>query len=87
VDIYLLTFLFIILVGSVTVYIYYLKEKHAHLHTIERGFCPKCRHNTIVMTDKRAAGSCGTKLYTYECETCGYTNSFSIDESCSGGCR
>jgi len=86
-DIYLLAFLFIVLVGSVTVYIYYLKEKHAHLDTIERGFCPRCRQDGIVLTDKRSAGSCGTKLVTYECETCGYTNSFSVDESCSGGCR
>ena len=33
-DIYLLVFLLIVLVGSVTVYIYYLKEKHSQLSTI-----------------------------------------------------
>ncbi len=86
-DIYLLAFLLIVLIGSVTVYIYYLKEKHSQLNTIERGFCPKCRHDSILLTDKRAGGSCSTKLVTYECETCGYTNSFSVDESCNGGCQ
>lgn len=88
-DIYFLTFLLIVLVGSITVYVYYLKEKKEHLHSINRGFCPKCRQNSIILTDERSGGCSGPKLQTFECENCGYTNSFSVNGNggCGGNCH
>jgi DNA-directed RNA polymerase subunit M/transcription elongation factor TFIIS len=77
-------FLVIILTGSVTVYIYYLKEKKEHLDAITRGFCPKCKHNSIELTDQRSGGCGGPKIVSFECTNCGYHNSFSIDDK--GGC-
>jgi len=86
-DIYLLLFLFIILIGSVTVYIYYLKEKKDQLDTIRRGFCPRCRQKSILLVDQRSGGCSGSKLLTFECSECNYHNSFSVDEggSCGSG--
>ena len=80
----------IILVGSVSVYTYYLKEKKVELDSIKRGFCPKCHQKSIELTDQRAGGCSGPKLLSFECLECGYTNSFSVenDGSCgSGSCR
>lgn len=89
-DIYLLAFLLIILAGSVLVYIYYLKEKNEHLNSIRRGFCPKCKQDDIELTDQRSGGCSGPQMLTFECHSCGYINSFSVDssDSCceSGGC-
>lgn len=90
-DIYLLAFMLIILIGSVVVYIYYLKDKKEQLDSIRRGFCPKCKHNDIELTDKRSGGCSGPQLLTFECLSCGYVNSFAVDgsDSCgtSGSCR
>ena len=87
IDIYLLLFLLIVLIGSVSVYIYYLKEKKEHLDAINRGFCPKCKQKSIVLTDQRSGGCSGPKIVSFECEACGYYNSFSIEThgGCSGG--
>ncbi len=88
-DPYLIAFLLIVLIGSVTVYIYYLKEKREELASIERGFCPKCHQDTIELTDKRGGGCSGATLLTFTCTACGYTNSFATQGggSCgSGGC-
>ena len=90
IDIYLLLFLLIVLIGSVTVYIFYLKEKKEELDAIRRGFCPKCHQDTIILTDQRSGGCSGPKIITYECDSCGYHNSFSVENSggCgSGGCQ
>ncbi|MCF6206855.1 MAG: hypothetical protein L3J47_08220 [Sulfurovum sp.] len=84
IDIYLLLFLIIVLVGSVTVTIYYLKEKNEELNAIKRGFCPRCRKDTIELVDQRSGGCSGPKILTYECSECGYHNSFSVEEQ--GGC-
>lgn len=86
---YLLAFMLIILVGSVWVYIYYLKEKKEQLASIERGFCPRCKQDSIELTDQRSSGCSGPKLLSFECLECGYTNSFAVNtSSCStGGCR
>jgi len=81
-DIYLLAFLIIILFGSVIVYIYYLKDKNEQLNSIKRGFCPKCKQDSIELTDKRSGGCGSPSLITFECLECGYTNSFAIN---SGG--
>ena len=90
-DYYLLAFLLIVLIGSVLVYIYYLKEKKEELERIRRGFCPSCKQDSIELTDQRSSGCSGPQLLTFECSACGYTNSFAVDkpESCcgSGGCR
>jgi len=89
-DYYLLAFLLIILSGSVLVYVYYLKEKKSELDSINRGFCPRCHHDTIALVDQRSGGCGGPKLLSYECPECGYYNSFAVDGggSCgSGGCR
>jgi len=89
-DIYLLLFLAIVLVGSVTVYIYYLKEKKEELGSIQRGFCPRCKKDTIILTDKRSGGCSGASIESYTCESCGYHNSFSVAQKggCGGGnCR
>ncbi|MEY3002362.1 MAG: hypothetical protein RLZZ428_737 [Pseudomonadota bacterium] len=85
---YLLTFLLLILGGSVVVYVYYLKEKKGQLATIDRGFCPKCHHQTIQLIDQRSTGCSGPKLLTFECSGCGYHNSFYVEnDSCgTGGC-
>ncbi len=88
-DIYLLAFLFIVLFGSVLVYIYYLKEKKTELDSIKRGFCPRCHNNSIFLADQRSGGCSGPKLLSYECPECGYYNSFAVenDGNCgSGGC-
>jgi RNase P subunit RPR2 len=80
----------IVLIGSVTVYIYYLKEKKVELDSIRRGFCPRCKHNSIELIDQRSGGCSGPKILTFECSECGYHNSFSVEEGggCSGGsCR
>jgi len=89
-DFYLLAFLLIILVGSVLVYIYYLKEKKEQLDSIRRGFCPQCKQNAIELTDERSGGCSGPQILSYECMECGYTNSFAVDNggSCgTGGCN
>ena len=90
-DFYLLAFMLIILVGSVMVYIYYLKEKKEQLDSIRRGFCPSCKQDDIALTDPRSAGCSAPKMLTFECLSCGYINSFTVDGSdscCSGGgCR
>ncbi|GEM_PF-458933 len=90
-DFYLLAFMLIILVGSVMVYIYYLKEKKEQLDSIRRGFCPRCKQDDIELTDQRSSGCSGPKMLTFECLSCGYINSFAVDSSdscCSGGsCR
>jgi RNase P subunit RPR2 len=83
-------FLIIVLVGSVTVYIYYLKEKREEFGIINRGFCPKCKKNTIELIDQRSGGCSGPKILSFECYECGYHNSFSIENSknCrSGRCK
>jgi len=90
-DIYLLAFMLIILVGSVLVYIYYLKEKKEQLDSIRRGFCPKCKQNSIELTDQRSGGCSGPQMLSFECPECGYINSFAVDnsDSCcgSGSCQ
>ena len=80
----------IVLIGSITVYIYYLKEKKEQLDVINRGFCPKCKQNSIELVDQRSGGCSGPKIVTFECTACGYHNSFSVEEhgGCGGGsCR
>ena len=77
-DYYLLAFLFIVLIGSVVVYIYYLKEKKEHLDIIRRGFCPKCRQDSIELTDQRSGGCSAPQIMSFECHSCGYANSFSV---------
>ena len=89
-DFYLLAFLLIILVGSVLVYVYYLKEKKEQLDSIRRGFCPKCKQNAIELADQRSGGCSGPQILSFACLVCGYTNSFAVNsgDSCgSGGCR
>ena len=87
-DIYLVLFLLIVLAGSVTVYVYYLKEKRAELDAVRRGICPKCRQNTVIASDERNHGCSGTKTVHIVCEACGYENSFTIDaRGCAGGCH
>jgi len=72
----------IILIGSVVVYTYYLKEKKDELDSIKRGFCPSCHHqSSIEIIDERSTGCGSPKMVTFECSTCGYINVFNI----SGG--
>lgn len=80
-DIYLLLFLIIIFAGSIIVYFYYLKEKNDHLRAIQSGICPKCKKESIVLSDQRGGG-CGPKLVSFYCTECGYENSFSVDGGC-----
>jgi len=84
IDLYLLAFLLIVLLGSVSVYIYYLKEKKEQLDSIKRGFCPQCKQKTIELTDQRSGGCSGPKILSFECTECGYTNSFAVEGD--GGC-
>ncbi len=82
--------MFIVLIGSVSVYTYYLKEKKVELDSIKRGFCPKCHQKSIELTDQRSGGCSGPKILSFECIECGYTNSFAVenDGSCgSGSCK
>jgi RNase P subunit RPR2 len=79
-DIYLLAFLLIILIGSIVVYIYYLKEKKEQLNIIRRGFCPQCKQDNIELTDQRSGGCSGPQLISFECPDCNYQNSFSIQD-------
>ena len=84
-DPYLLAFLVIILIGSITVYIYYLREKTAELASIQRGFCPKCHQKSIELTDKHNGGCGAPSLLTFTCSQCGYSNSFAAHDSGSCG--
>ena len=80
----------IVLIGSVSVYAYYLKEKKVELDSIKRGFCPKCHQKSIELTDQRSGGCSGPKILSFECIECGYTNSFAVenDGNCgSGSCK
>jgi len=89
-DFYLLAFMLIILVGSVLVYIYYLKEKKEQLDSIRRGFCPQCKQKAIELTDQRSGGCSGPQMLSFVCLECGYTNSFAVENgrSCgTGGCN
>ncbi len=81
IDIYLLLFLVIVLLGSISVYIYYLKEKNEHLRAIESGICPKCKKTSIVLNDRRDGG-CGPRQVSFYCTECGYENSFSVNSGC-----
>jgi len=83
-DIYLIIFLVLVLTGSITIYSYYLKEKKAELDSIRRGYCPTCHQNTIEMVDQRGTGCGSPRLVSYECSSCGYHNSFSIDGGSCG---
>jgi len=76
-DIYLVAFLLIVGIGSVTVYAYYLKEKSQHLRAVETGICPKCGQPSIQLTDQRHTG-CGSKMISFRCEACGYENTFNV---------
>ena len=78
-DIYLLAFLVIVLSGSVSVYVYYLKDKNEQLNSIKRGFCPKCKQKNVELIDKRSGGCGSPSLITFECLDCGYTNSFAMN--------
>jgi len=78
VDYYLLAFMLIVFAGSVLVYSYYLKEKKEQLDSIKRGFCPKCKQDTIELLDQHTDGFCGPKILSFACTNCDYTNSFSI---------
>jgi len=77
--------MFIILFGSVFVYIYYLKDKKEQLDAIKRGFCPKCHQKSIELTDQRSSGCSGPKILSYECLECGYVNSFAVQNGGSCG--
>lgn len=84
-DFYLVAFLLLILIGSIIVYIYYLKEKKEELDSIRRGFCPKCHQDTIELTDKRSGGCSAPSMLTFTCMHCDYTNSFSVNNGDSCG--
>jgi len=89
-DFYLLAFMLIILVGSILVYIYYLKEKKEQLDSIRRGFCPQCKQKSIELSDQRSGGCSGPQMLSFTCLECGYANSFAVDNagSCgTGGCK
>lgn len=86
-DYYLLAFMLIILTGSVFVYVYYLKEKQEQLNSIKRGFCPKCKQDTIELTDQRSSGCSGPKILSFECLSCGYANAFAVENDSSCGSR
>jgi len=89
-DFYLLAFLLIVLIGSVVTYVYYLKEKKEQLDSIRRGFCPKCKQNTIELTDQRSGGCSAPQILSFTCLECDYTNVFSVTngDSCgSCGCK
>ena len=89
-DFYLLAFMLIILIGSVLVYAYYLKEKKEQLESIQRGFCPRCKQDAIELTDQRSSGCSGPQMMSFECLACGYANSFAVQNpnSCnSEKCR
>jgi DNA-directed RNA polymerase subunit M/transcription elongation factor TFIIS len=86
-DPYLIAFLLIVISGSVIVYTYYLKEKKGELESINRGFCPKCHHNSIELVDQRSGGCSGPKLLSYECFECGYYNSAAVENGSSGSGR
>lgn len=90
-DYYMLGLMVLLLVGSVMVYVYYLKDKKEHLDSIKRGFCPKCKQDSIELTDQRSGGCSGPQMMMFECTSCGYTNSFAVQDpnSCcgSGGCK
>lgn len=84
-DYYLLAFMLILLAGSVFVYIYYLKDKKEQLDQIKRGFCPRCKQDSIELTDRRSGGCSGPKILTFTCLNCAYTNTFSVENNSSCG--
>lgn len=75
----------IIILGTVFVYIYYLKDKKEQLDAVKRGFCPQCHQKSIELTDQRSGSCSGPKILSYECLECGYANSFAVENSGSCG--
>ena len=86
----LLNILFTLVVvgGILWAYVSYISEKGDKLEGIENGICPKCHHESMLLKDQKGGGCSGTKMVTYICERCDYSDSFNIDSSCSSGsCR
>ena len=83
--IYTLALMFIVLIGTVITYSYYLKEKKAELDSIRKNECPKCKSDEIITTDERSGGCSGTKTISFECPKCGYANTFNIESNSSCG--
>jgi len=74
--------------GLLWAYASYISEKGDRLKVIESGKCPKCKQESMELADQRGGGCSGTKLVIYECTSCGYSDSFNVDSSCSSGkCR
>jgi len=82
-DIYVIIFMLLVFIGSIFSYVYYLKDKATQLRSIQQGICPSCKEHSIEMVDQRGAG-CGPKLVTFECSSCGYENSFSMNAGSCG---
>jgi len=56
----------IVLIGSVLVFVYYLKEKKEQLEHIKKGVCPQCKKLGIELSDQRLGGcSTPTLLFFY----------------------
>ena len=81
---YLLFFLFIVGIGSVVSYLYFMREKKENLKAIQSGICPKCHKESIELIDQRSNGCSGPKMLTFECKACEYVGTFNVNgASCS----
>jgi len=81
---YLLFFLFIVIIGLIISYIYFMREKKRNLQTIQQGICPKCHQQSMELIDQRSTGCGGPKMLTFECKNCEYINTFHIESN--GNC-
>ncbi len=84
-NVYLLFFLLITIVGLVISYIYFMREKKENLQAIQQGICPKCKQKNMELIDQRSTGCSGPKMLTFECKKCGYINTFNVNFN--GSCK
>ena len=82
---YLLAFFLIVIIGLIVSYIYFMREKRDKLLAVTNGICPKCHKPTVEIVDLRGGGCSGTKMVTYECRECKYTDTFNIGGGSCGG--
>jgi len=76
---YLLFFLLIVIIGLIISYIYFMREKKENLQAIQEGICPKCHEKAMELIDQRSTGCSAPKMLTFECQACGYVNTFNVN--------
>jgi len=74
------TFLVLLVVGALGVLAYYLyiRQKGERLAKAERGVCPECESQSVVIASVKGGGCSGTTNVRYACEACGWEEEFNV---------